>query len=214
LPSFLILMLPLLLLSYQDALLVFDIVQFLFLFLIAFIIYRILEGKNLATIGFSCVVALLLPFSTLASWGMSEAYFWQWAEGQDKVLDLLLILLSFYFGFRRKGWWSGIFFGLSFFDPRFSLLAIPLFLTFNKGVLKRASLFALFTFAVANIPILVLPGVFQSFFRMIVSSGATTPLYYYSYIPLSTIVVLIVVMWKDIARAFSVSRNVPLQTQQ
>jgi hypothetical protein len=208
LPSFLILMLPFLLQSYQNALLAFDIVQFVMLFLIAFILYRLLEGRNVALIGLVSMVALLLPFFTNPNWGLSEAYFWQWAEGQDKVLDLFLILLGLYFGFKKRTIFSGIFFGLSFFDPRFSILAIPLFVTLNKGAVGRASLVTISTFLVTNVSILAYPGVLMGFLNMLISSGATTPLYYYSYIPLVTIMALSITKWKEIARAFWPHRGV------
>lgn len=203
LPSFLIFILPMLVLNYQTALNAFDAIQFAMLFLIAFMIYRLLEGKNIAIIGIVSVIALLLPYSTVSSWRVSEAYFWQWAEGQDKVLDLALILIAFYFGLKNKPLFSGIFFGLSFFDPRFSLVAIPLFLTLNRGKIRRAVISTSLSFIVTNVPILALPGVLSSFVAMSVSVGVTTPIFYYSYIPLLTIVALSAAKWREIVQTFS-----------
>jgi hypothetical protein len=214
LPSFLILMTPFLALSYSNALLTFDVVQFGMLLLIGFILYQLLAGKNVVTIGLTSIIALLLPFSTVLSWGISEAYFWQWAEGQDKVLDLLLILLAFYFGIKRRPLLSGIFFGLSSFDPRFTLVAVPLFVALNKARLSRTLLVTMLTLGITNIPILAYPGVFASFVQMLVTFGATTPLYYYSYIPLLTILVLSVARWKEIVHSFSPQQKVSLQTRQ
>jgi hypothetical protein len=205
LPSFLILILPFLTLSYSNALLAFDILQFCMLFLIAFVLYQLLSRKNIAIIGIVSIIALLLPFSTTQGWGISEAYFWQWAEGQDKVLDLLLILLSFFFGMKKQQLFSGLFFGLAFFDPRFFLVAVPLFVTLNKekGILVRSSLITLIVVIVGNVPILAYPGVLSGFTQIIATSGATTPIYYYSYIPLLTVLALSIANWRDIARTFS-----------
>lgn len=203
LPSFLIFVAPLLVLSYAQALDAFDLIQFVLLILIAFLIYNILERENIAFIGIVSVIALLLPFSTVMNWGISEAYFWQWAEAQSKVLELVLILLSLFFGMRKRPALSGIFFGLSFFDPRFSLVAIPLFLTLNQGRIAYASIVATLTLVGTNIPIIALPGVASGFFQMLLTSGVTTPLYYYSYIPLLTVVALSVAKWKDIAMTFN-----------
>ncbi len=202
LPSFLIFAVPSLVLSYPRALLAFDLIQFVMLVLISYLIYGLLRRENVAVIGTVSVIALLLPFSANPSWGISEAYFWQWAEAQSKVLELALILLSFYFGARKKPVVSGIFYGLSFFDPRFSLVAIPLFVTLNQGKISKASAVVLITLIATNLPILALPGVASGFVHMLVTGGATTPLYYYSYIPLLTTIALSVAKWRDIATTF------------
>ena len=214
LPSFLILILPFLFLSYPNAVLGFDIIQFALLFLIALLVYRLLEGKNVGVIGFASVIALLLPFTTVPSWGISEAYFWQWAEGQDKVLDLALILLALYFGMKKRPVLSGIIFGLSFFDPRFALVAVPLFVTLNREKFTQATIVTISVIAISNVPILAYPGLFPSFLQMFLSVGVTTPLYYYSYIPLLTVLVLSVAKWKEIAQAFSRHRGIGLETRR
>ena len=212
LPSFLILILPFLLLNYNEALRTFDAIQFAMLFLIAFLIYKLLERKNIAIMGIVSIIALLLPFTTNLSWGISEAYFWQWAEGQDKVLDLALILLAFYFGIKHRPVLSGIFFGLSFFDSRFFLVSIPLFLTLNKGSNKRAASTSLSIILLTNVPFLVFPGVFGGFLAVFVSEGVTTPLYPYSYITLLTILGLSLAKGREIVQLFSRRRNSKVET--
>jgi len=62
----------------------------------------------------------------------------QWAEGQAKVLLTFLLIASFYLGFKGRTALSGVAFGLGAFDPRFSVLALPLFLFYNKNKLKPA----------------------------------------------------------------------------
>jgi hypothetical protein len=206
LPSFLIFVVPFLILSYPRALAAFDLIQFVLLILIAYLIYYMLRRENIAVIGIVSVIALLLPFSTNPSWGISEAYFWQWAEAQSKVLELALILLSFYFGARKKPVLSGIFYGLSFFDPRFSLVAIPLFIALNRGRISKATMVTILTLLVTNLPILVITGVISGFTHMLVIGGATTPLYYYSYIPLLTIITLSIAKWREIATTFGMKQ--------
>ncbi len=103
LPSMLILISPLTLLSYQNALSAFDVVQFALLAPIAFLIYRLLQSKSLAIIAGGMVVALVQPFPlNFPNWGLSVSYFWQWGEGQSKVLVLFLLLTSFYLGKTRR----------------------------------------------------------------------------------------------------------------
>jgi hypothetical protein len=110
-PSFLLLVSPLLSLSYHDALVVFDSFQFALLPLMALLLYRLLSKKNLATI-FVVTVIVFLPFP-LPHWGPFATYFWQWAEGQAKVFETFLYLLAFYLGNRGRRHLSGIVFGLA-----------------------------------------------------------------------------------------------------
>ena len=200
-PSFLLFIIPYLALDYQSALTLFDIVQFALLIPLALMIYRLLEEKHLAVISTVLVVALLLPFP-IANWGASASYYWQWAEGQSKVLDIFLIVLACYLGKNNKPILSGIFFGLSFFDPRFSILSIPLFLSYNREKLGLSSLTAVASLAVSNLPLLY-PGIGTGFIQMILGGGLETPLYPYAYIPLMTILALSIANWKEISRTFA-----------
>jgi hypothetical protein len=202
LPMFLLLASPLLLLGYQQALYTFDAIQFALLLLIAFLIYRLLAEKSIAIIAPVLVIGLLLPFSTALNWSISEAYFWQWAEGQSKVLELALILIGLYFGKKDKPIVSGIFFGLSFFDPQVTIFAVPLFIALNGSRIIRAAASLVLTLLVTNFPLIVFAGVASGFIGMLLSGGAATPLHYYTYIPLLTIIVLSFAMWKEIGSAF------------
>jgi hypothetical protein len=200
LPSFLLIISPMLTLNYQQALLAFDIVQFMLLPAVAFFLYRLLNTKHLAVVIAVSVLALLLPFPT-ANWGLSPSYFWQWGEGQAKVLVTFLLLLSFYFGRKSKPYLSGITFALGFFDVRFGLLAVPLFIMYNRKNLKVAAESAIGALALSNV-MLLYPGMGSSFLDMVFGSGVTTPIYYYSLIPLFTLVALIAVNFKDLVAAF------------
>jgi hypothetical protein len=200
LPSFLLVVSPLLSLNYQQALLAFDIVQFMLLPLMAYLLYKLLGGKHLAVTFAVMVVALLLPFPT-AQGGLSLSYYWQWGEGQAKVFVTFLLLLSFYFGSRRRPYLSGIAFAFGFFDPRFGLLAIPLFIMYNRKNLKAATASTISTLALSNL-MLLYPGMGSSFISMVFASAVTTPLYYYSLIPLFTLLTLIIVNFKELVAAF------------
>ena len=101
-------------------------------------------------------IALLLPFPT-ANWGMSPSYYWQWGEGQAKVFLTFLLLLSFYFGSKNRPVLSGIALALGFFDVRFGLLAIPLFIMYNRKNLKVATASAISALALSNV-MLLYPG--------------------------------------------------------
>ena len=170
----------------------------------AYMIYRLLDSKHLAVTFAVVAIALLLPFPT-ANWGLSPSYYWQWGEGQAKVFLTFLLLLSFYLGNRGKPVLSGVALALGFFDVRFGLLAIPLFVWYNRRNFKVAVASAIGAFALSN-SMLLIPGMGSGFLSMVFGSGITTPLYYYSYIPFLTLLALIAVNFKEIIDALKNTR--------
>jgi len=178
----------------------FDIVQFMLLPLMAYLIYRLLDGKHWIVTLAVMVIALLLPFPS-SQGGFSLSYYWQWGEGQAKVFLTFLLLLSFYFGRKNKPILSGAVFAFGFFDPRFGLLAIPLFIMYNRINLKIALTSAAGALALSNV-MLLYPPMGSGFVGMVFGSGITTPLYYYALIPFLTLMALIVVNFKELVTAF------------
>jgi len=200
LPTFLLVTSPFLALNYQQALLAFDVVQFLFLPLMAYMLYKLLGSKPLAVTFIVMAIVLVLPYPT-TQWGFSPSYFWQWGEGQAKVFVAFLLLLSFYLGSRGKPVLSGVALAFGFFDPRFGLLAIPLFIMFNRKNLKPATASLFIALAASNL-MLLYPGLGANFTAMVFAQAITTPLYYYSLIPLVTLLALIGVNFKELVAAF------------
>jgi hypothetical protein len=180
----------------------------------AFFIYKILSGKPLAVTIIVIVIALLLPLPG-TQWGLSPSYYWQWGEGQAKVFITFLLLLCFYFGWSNKPVLSGITFAFGLFDPRFGLLAIPLFISYNRKNLKLASASAAISLLLSN-GMLLFSGIGSSFATMVFSNAVATPLFYYSLIPLVTLSVLIAVNFKDEGRAFGLikTRKSPAEPQK
>jgi hypothetical protein len=200
LPSFLLLVSPFLVLDYQVSLTAFDVVQFLLLPLMAFLLYKILVDKPVATSVAVMVIALLLPLPG-TQWGLFPSYYWQWGEGQAKVFLTFLLLLSFYFGSRGKPILSGISFAFGFFDPRFGLLAIPLFIMYNRKNVKLAVASASVSLGLSNL-MLLYPNLGSGFLSMVFNNAVSTPIYYYSLIPFLTLIALIVVNFKDLVATF------------
>jgi hypothetical protein len=200
LPSFLVLTFPLLLLPYHFALVVFDAFQFLLLPLLAVMIARINEERSTAV---SCLVAVavLLQPSPFPHWGLSATYYWQWAEAQNKVLLTFLIVLAVYLAKAGSPGKAGVVLGLAGFDPRFVIVAAPLFAAYTRGSALKAWGCFLVTLAVSNVALL-LPGVASGFSQMVLSTGLSTPLYYYSWIPLVSIATLTISDWKRIMLLF------------
>ena len=200
LPSFLLIVSPLLELNYQQALLTFDLIQFMLLPLMAYILYKLLENKHPVVALTVMVIALLLPFPTL-NYGLSLSYYWQWGEGQAKVFLTFLLLLSFYFGIKEKPYLSGLALAFGFFDPRFGLLALPLFIMYNRKNLKTATISLIGSLAISN-SMLLYPGMAPNFLSMVFVSGITTPLYYYALIPFFTLLALFIVNFKELIAPF------------
>jgi hypothetical protein len=133
-PFFLLFIIPFLNLNYHDALLAFDIFQFFLLPVIAYLLYKLLTifhqeltWKMAAVISIVLIAAIIAPIRVgvvdYTTWSWS--YYWQWADGQARVLETFLILWSLY-EISRKSKYSGLLFALSSFDPRFALLLLPI----------------------------------------------------------------------------------------
>jgi len=207
LPSFLVMISPLLALPYQSALTAFDLVQLLLLPLMAALVYELVKEKGALATFVVALIALLLPLPLSSPhWSITVSYFWQWAEGQSKVLLTFMLLLSLYLGKRGMPRLSGVVFALASFDPRFAILALPLFLIYNRN-LRRAISYAIGAFIVANLPIFY-PSLASGLLHMAQGSGLTPP-YYYTLIPTFSLAALIVVNYKEII-AF-VSRTLGLE---
>ena len=125
------------------------------------------------------------------------SYFMSWAEGQAKILLSFLLLASFYFGYKGNAKLSALFFALGAFDPRFALLALPLFLFYNKGKLRQALPIMAVVFLALNFMVFY-PGVGLGLIGMVFGSGATTPLYTPAWIPAIMLVALLAVNAKSI----------------
>ena len=201
LPSYLLLVSPVLLLSYQESIRVYDIFQFLLLPLVGLLVYQLAKEKGWATTVIAEVLVLLLP-AAAPGWGFSVSYFWQWKEGQSKVIETLLLTGSFYLGTKGRPVWSGFILGIAFFDPRFALVAIPLFLAYNAAKASLAVKTVVATLVLSNL-VLLYPGLGISFLEMIFSTGITTALYPYAIIPLAEVVFLTFVNYYEVSKVIA-----------
>jgi hypothetical protein len=192
LPSLLLLVSPFLALPYNEALLAFDYIQFLLLPLIAALVYMLVRDKGtLVASGVAvAVLALPLPLPT-PQWALSASYYWQWAEGQSKVLETFLLLFSLAMAKSARPRVAGVVFGVASFDPRFALLSLPLFLAYGSD-LKKSAVYAASTILATNL-VLLYPPTLVGFLTMLFTTGLDTSLYYYSFIPVVALVLLMVI---------------------
>ena len=202
-PFFLLLIVPLLALSYHDALVAFDLVQFALLPLLAYVVYRIFVsiptggGRTvrrtwLGLLLLALFVVLLQPFvlppSGFTYWSWS--YWWQWAEGQARVLQTLFIALAVLF-VQTKPRASGLFLTLSSFDPRMTLAALPLvvYLGWKGRSLGRFGIGLLVSSAVVYTPTLLYSGLAGQFYASILGHNPYT-FFAYEWIPFLAIAFL------------------------
>jgi len=211
-PSFLILFAPFLALSYQNALNVFDFVQFLSVLALGFFVYKLVKNKSLIL---GAIVAeivlvnpLLFPLISSPSGGYSLATFLYWRRyslhaqtvspvyysgyllANAHILQNTLLVGALYFGFVKKPWLSALLFTFGSFDPRASLLAFPLLLWYNrKAVWKFVGGSAIFL-AGANVPFFFYYGVGFAFLQTEISASVVSQMYLYDWIPLYSIAAL------------------------
>jgi hypothetical protein len=204
LPFFSFFMLPLLAFNYISALVAWDAFQFLLLPIMGFLLYRALKNFNVIVIlGMVWIVLLQpipfpaphYPFSFYDLY-TSQSYYWQWAEGQAKVFATFLIVAAYYLSKSRRPYLAGFAYGLAFFDPRFPVYAIPLFLILNRGQYKKFTIAALVTLLVGD-SILLYDGLAASFYSNVLVGATSNPFYQYTWIPFYTIVALTVVEGAD-----------------
>ena len=205
LPSFLFLVLPFTALPYQEALTAFDVFQFLLLPAMAFLIYELMKMRGMGWMVAVAAIALLLP-SPAPDWSLSVPYYFQWAEGQSKVLVTFLLLLSFYLGKRGRPAISGVFFALAAFDPRFALVSIPLFMTYNRTNLKVSTAACLVALLATNF-VLLFPPLGEGFLEMASRNSLLTSFYYYSLIPLLTVLAISLANLKEVSSALRAIAN-------
>jgi hypothetical protein len=183
-PFFLTFIIPFLALDYHNALLTFDLIQFVLLPFIAFFLYKImtftkqkLDWKSVLIFASVFIFALASPWS----------YYWQWTEGQCRVLETFLILWSIY-GISKKSRFSGLLFALGSFDPRFTIISLPLAIYVAKKVngIKTFVISAILSFFILYVGSLCYDGLAYQFYQSLLIHDNFI-FYTYELIPLFTI---------------------------
>jgi MFS family permease len=202
LPSFLLMISPLAILGYQQAIATFDVFQLALLPLIGLLTYRLARSKGLLAAFLVTGIVLVLP-APAPGWGLSIPYFWQWAQGQAKVFEVFLILSTFYAGSLKIPVLSGALLGLSFFDPRFGILAVPLFVMYNRSRLSVAAVSFAASLVVSNSALVLSPGMGAGFIGMVFSAGLSSVLYPYALIPTAPVLALWIMNRGEVAAAWT-----------
>jgi len=197
LPSFLVLVSPLLLFPYDSALSWFDVIQFALLPAIAALLYFLLRGRGLVVTSLVTTAVLVLPLPLVyAQSTLSASYYWQWAEGQSKVLQTFLLLSALTLTKSGRPKLGAAVFAVGAFDPRFAVLAAPLMVAYTKD-LRATVLYSAATFVLINVPLLY-PPTLLGFLSMVFTSGAVTPPFPYTFIPIVALLLLMCVDRREI----------------
>ena len=202
-PFFLLFIIPFLNLNYHDALIAFEIFQFFLLPVIAYLLYKLLTifhqeltWKMAAVISIVLIAAIIAPIRVgvvdYTTWSWS--YYWQWVDGQARVLETFLMLWSLY-EISRKSKYSGLLFALSSFDPRFALLLLPIAIYVARKVrgLRIFIISSTIFFIVLYASSLGYDNLANQFYQSIIGHNDFS-FFAYEWIPFFTIVSLTVVI--------------------
>ncbi len=211
-PSFLILIVPFLTLSYQNALNAFDTIQFLSILALAFFVYKLIKNKPLipASIVAEIVVVnpLLFPLILSPSGGygltdflhwrifslhaqtISPCYYCGYILANAHILQNTLLVGALYFGFAKKPWLSALLFAFGSSDPRASLFALPLLLWYNRQAIRNFIAGSAAFLAATNLPFFFYYNVDFALLQTQCNVSVISTFFLYDWIPLYSIAAL------------------------
>jgi hypothetical protein len=194
-PSFLVFFAPFLALDYQTALAAFTFLQLISIFALAFFLYRLLENKELIIGCVAAAVVLLAPIPDLNHFGLQylfQGYYWGYGLANAHVIQTALIVGAIYFAAAKKPWLSALVVAVSSFDPRVTLLAIPILLWYNRSSLKKFIVGSVAFIAAFNVPFFFYSGIGFTFVEKRVSGSVVGAMYAYDWLPLVAVAALTV----------------------
>ena len=217
-PSFLILLAPVLTLSYQDALVAFDVLQLALVPVLAFFVYKLVKDKKPVLGAVAAVIVLIDPLpSPLVERGVtsllgyrlitfnlasfSSAYYCSYVLANAHVLQTVLLVGALFFGFTKKPWVSALLFTFSIFDPRAALLALPLLLWYNRqSIVKFITGSAVFL-AASNLPFFFYHGIGFAFLSTEFNGQIMSQLYQYDWIPIYSVAALTIIEFINVVQS-------------
>jgi hypothetical protein len=200
-PSFLVFFAPILLMSYQDALNAFNIIQLLLIPVLGYFVYKLLKNKNIFLATAVALIVVVNPVILAPSNAHDVANFLHWRVfslhiqtispmylsgyilANAHILQNVLLVGALYFGFAKKPWLSALLFSFGAFDPRGALLALPLLLWYNRGSIRKFFGGAAVLLAVTNIPFFFYYGIGFAFLSTQVDAAVGSFMNLYDWIP-------------------------------
>ncbi|MCJ7631697.1 hypothetical protein MUP77_04750 [Candidatus Bathyarchaeota archaeon] len=143
---------------------------------LAFFVYKLVKDKNLILAAVACTVVLIAPlpslplnqagiqlfhyrFTSINPQTFSWSYYWGWVCGQAHILQPVFLVGAMYFGTIKKPWLSALMFAFGSFDPRFSLLALPLIAWYNRKTISAFIVGTIIFFLITNLPFFLYYGI-------------------------------------------------------
>jgi hypothetical protein len=179
--SFMIFFAPFINLSYQDALVAFNILQFVSIFALAFFIYKIVKDKKLLWGSIAAIVVLI---------AFQPGYYWGYAQANAHIIQTTLIVGALYFGFSKKPLLSALLLTVAAFDPRIALLAFPLLLWYNRQKLLRFIIGTVAFLGAFNLPFFFYHNIGMNFLQTEVNGDIVSQIYSYDLTPMIAVATL------------------------
>jgi multisubunit Na+/H+ antiporter MnhC subunit len=190
-PSFLVFFSPLLALSYQDALNLFDIIQFLSICVLAFFVYQLVKDKNLLLGSITAIIILLAPTGlSLDAKIIFQGYYWGYTMANAHIIQTPLIVGAIYFAYTKKPWICAFLVATASFDPRVVLLALPLLIWYSRQTLQKTLLATIGFIAAFNGPFFFYQNIGLTFLQEEVKGTIITQMYAYDWVPLLAVTIL------------------------
>ena len=180
-PSFLVFFAPFLSLNYQNALNIFDILQFVSILALAFFVYGIVKDKKLLAGAIAAVLVLV---------AIAPGYYWGYAQANAHIIQTTLIVGAIYFAFSKKPLISALLLAVASFDPRITLLAFPLLLWYNKQKLVKFVTGTIAFLGAFNLPFFFYQNIGMSFLHQEVTGSIITQVYPYDLVPFFAVITL------------------------
>jgi hypothetical protein len=180
-PSFLIFFAPFLSLSYQNALNVFDILQLISILPLAFFVYNIVKDKKLLATAIAAVLVLV---------AFAPGYYWGYAQANAHIIQTALLVGAICFAFSKKPLTSALLLAIASFDPRMTLVALPLLLWYNKQKLVKFVGGAIAFLTAFNLPFFFYANIGLSFLQQEVTGDIVSQVYPYDLVPLFAVITL------------------------
>jgi hypothetical protein len=224
-PNFLLMFMPFIGLSYLNAIVAFDSLQFLSVAAMAFCSYKLLKGKPLFAAVVVAMIVLVNPLVLLHTnttgdntifnylhWRIyslhaqtvSPTYYLAYSLGNAHILQTSLLVIALYFGFIKKPLLSALLFTFGAFDPRAALFALPLLLWYNRGFIKKFVAGSAVFIAVTNLPFFFYYNVGFNFLKSVLNPQVGGNFFMYDLLPICAVLALTTL---EIASYFYNQRN-------
>ena len=184
--------------------------QLALMLVLAFFVYKLLKDKNRTVGAVAAAIIMLAPlptppidqaaldflhyrFLSLNPQSFSPTFYVGFALGNAHILQTILLVGAFYFGFAKKPWLSALMFVFASFDPRAALFTLPLLVWYNRQAIRPFIVGTVGFLALTNLPFFFYNHIGFSFLHTEVTGAIVKQMYPYDWLPLYTTATLMVV---------------------